>query len=394
MALPPTLNRALAATASIVTTELFNEGKSAANSPSEYPFARINENLDGRQCALCGRVHGMILKVGTKEYAEWRQPSHIGCRRVLSYISKDVQGTEATFERPDAELIRKHGHYHVDPGKHAEYRVPAEPAGRNFIVRRVKDPTTGEVKTVLDWAPWWEQVPQWKRELVLQARGTRDGAKLTPLLEQLGITNTQDPEQLRQATLLGLKDRVEGWITFEEHTPEFVKTARQLERKITKQDKERGYVVTPEGEVLYRKVGTEDNLQFTRAEREKYFVDNILIHNHPRGTSFSIGDIGSACVHGLAEVRVVGQVWRYIMRPPEDGWSAEFWERVKIRIATFTQDLEAAQGKLIAQGLLDPAEADMLLMHQVWEQMAEEFGFNYTREKNDAPRRAGRPKTQ
>lgn len=214
-ALPPSLERSLKVTASIVVTEMHNEGMSAANRPTDFPLAQISERLDRRACPLCRAVDGMILKVGTPEYAKWRQPSHINCRRRLIYISKDDTGAEADFEEPDAELIRKHGHFHVNPEKHAALRMPAEPAGRHVIVRRVKNLETGEIETRLDWAPWWEQVPQWKRDLVLKARGATDDVEVAAILDRLGISDLEDAGQLRQATLLGLKDRVEGWRTIQ-----------------------------------------------------------------------------------------------------------------------------------------------------------------------------------
>lgn len=211
--LPPSLQKSLQATATITVAELHNEGMAAANNPQEWPFAQISEILDHRTCPLCRRVDGMILRVGTPEYAKWRAPSHINCRRTLIYISREEQNVRVDFEEPDAELIRKHGHYHVNPEKHAELRIPAEPAGRHVVVRRVKNLETGEIGTRLDWAPWFEQVPQWQRDLVLQARATSDEAQLTQILEKLGITDPTQGEGFRTVARLGLRDRIEGWVS-------------------------------------------------------------------------------------------------------------------------------------------------------------------------------------
>lgn len=211
-ALPKTLNRSLKATASLALTELFNEGKSAANDPSEWPLAKISERMDGDTCPLCASVDGKILKVGTPEYRQWKQPSHINCRRILVYIHKDEAADHPDFEAPDPELIRKHGHYHLNPEKHAALRIPAEPAGRQVIVRRVKDLATGEVRTVLDWAPWWDKVPKWKRKLVLDAR-VADDDELPDILSKLGLTDTKNAAHLEEAARLGLRDRVEGFVT-------------------------------------------------------------------------------------------------------------------------------------------------------------------------------------
>jgi hypothetical protein len=211
--LPPSLQKSLQATATITVAELHNEGMAAANNPQEWPFAQISEILDNRTCPLCRRVDGMILRVGTPEHAKWRQPSHINCRRTLIYISKDEQNVRADFEEPEPELIKKHGHYHVQPDKYAELRIPAEPAGRHVVARRVKNLETGEIGTRLDWAPWFEQVPQWKRDLVLQARATADDVQLAQILEKLGITDPTGGDGFQTVARLGLRDRIEGWVT-------------------------------------------------------------------------------------------------------------------------------------------------------------------------------------
>lgn len=212
--LPPALLASLKATASLSITELTAEGMASANDPKLYPWVQISEILDARTCPLCAAVNGKVMSVDDPAYAKWRQPSHIGCRRLMSYISADSGGTIVTFKEPDAALIEKHGHYHLKPEKYAELKVPSEPGGRQFIARRVKNADTGEVKTVLEWAPWWEQIPAYKRDLVLKARAATDDTVLKGLIEQLGLNAIEDVnERLRQTVLLGLRDRLEGWIT-------------------------------------------------------------------------------------------------------------------------------------------------------------------------------------
>lgn len=213
MSLSARLQRSLQATATLTIAELHNEGQSAANNAEEWPYAQISEILDRATCRLCRRVDGKIVKVGSPEYRKWRGPSHINCRRTMVYIHRDEPNVQPDFEEPEAELIRKHGHYHTQPEKHAELRIPAEPAGRHVIVRRVKHLETGEIRTKLDWAPHWERVAQWKRDLVLKARATRDEVELAGILERLGLTDVSLPEQYHQLTLLGLRDRVDGWVT-------------------------------------------------------------------------------------------------------------------------------------------------------------------------------------
>lgn len=209
------VKRSLKATATISIAEAFTDGQLSV-SESSHPFARILEFLDSKICALCASVRGKVLRKDSDEFRKWRLPSHINCRRTISHLREG----EVNFEEPDPELVRKHGHYHLDPDKYAELRVPAEPAGRNFIRRRVKNPETGEVGVALDWAPWWEQIPQWKRDLVLQARGTTSATELRGILAKLGITDPTDPDQLREAMKLALEDRLKGFLTTNESGPD------------------------------------------------------------------------------------------------------------------------------------------------------------------------------
>lgn len=118
--------------------EDFNLGRDAALPLDEFPLAQIIETLDERVCPLCASVHGMILDRRSPEFAQWKAPSHINCRRVIAYIGKDEVNEDGSpvapdFQRPPDEIIQKHGHYHVDSKKYSELRVPSRPEGRDFI---------------------------------------------------------------------------------------------------------------------------------------------------------------------------------------------------------------------------------------------------------------------
>ncbi|HEU4753745.1 MAG TPA: hypothetical protein VFU47_11615, partial [Armatimonadota bacterium] len=372
MALPAHLNQALEATAALTVAELYNEGKSAANNPEEWPLAQISERLDGRTCPLCRAVDGKILKVGSPEYRQWRQPSHINCRRVMVYIHRDEQGAKPDFREPDAELIRKHGHYHLRPDRHAELRIPAEPAGRHVIVRRVRNLETGEISTRLDWAPWHEQHSEATRKLIVKARGTADPAELERILAELGVTNFNDPEQLRRVVLLGLRDRVEGWITLEE-TP-FERAARTIERKIAKRAQERAWIITPEGKTVYRKIGRRSEITF-RPDEQVHFEGNVFIHNHPGGTSFSPADVETAAKSGAVEFRLVTAKYRYILRPPAGGWPPNWWEETGEALFELHRgQVEGELRQLVRQGIMSEAEYEAARLDLIWERVAQDAG--------------------
>lgn len=131
----------LDATANVTVTSNYGLGRDAAMPADEFPLAEISETLDERVCQLCSMLDGQIVRRDSPEYDEFRWPSHINCRRIMIYIGKDeidIDGEpmQPTFVRPDDDIIAKHGHFHVDPNKYAELRIPSRPEGRDFIFVR------------------------------------------------------------------------------------------------------------------------------------------------------------------------------------------------------------------------------------------------------------------
>lgn len=200
----PSLNEGLAQT-QLPYVELL--GSVLAAVAGEVSSDRV---LKIRRRRFSGHVYN--LQTATGWYVANGIIAH-NCRRVLAYISRDESGVKATFERPPEKLIEEHGHYHIDPEAKAEFRSPAQPAGRNFIVHEIENPETGETKRWLEWAPWHDQLTKAQKQLILDARRTTTPEALKPVLEKLGITDPADPEQQRKLVLYGLRDRVEGWVT-------------------------------------------------------------------------------------------------------------------------------------------------------------------------------------
>ena len=132
--------RLLDQTAAVTVTDLYGLGRDAYDraDDAEWPNAQIIETLDKRTCLLCRRLHGMILARTDPRYQQYKHPSHINCRRIIAFIGRRELGDDGkplkpTFKDPDPELLRKHGHFHVDPDKYAPLRIPARPEGRDFI---------------------------------------------------------------------------------------------------------------------------------------------------------------------------------------------------------------------------------------------------------------------
>lgn len=59
------------------------------------------------------------------------------------------------------------------------------------------------------------------------------------------------------------------------------------------------------------------------AEEEKYLRNTITTHNHPRGTSFSSGDLKTTVAFNSKELRVVTKDYTYSMKRPKGGWGKD-----------------------------------------------------------------------
>jgi hypothetical protein len=166
--LPEIMNQHLTMTATVIVGELDAEARAELADLALWPLAQIVEVLDERTCPLCEYVDGMILDRRSPEFERWRNPSHINCRRTLAYVSSrereigpDGQPipTRPDFVEPPAALIYKHGHFVVDPERYSPLRIPAQPEGRDFVFKRIRDPESGDLVSVLHWRTRMYEIP-------------------------------------------------------------------------------------------------------------------------------------------------------------------------------------------------------------------------------------------
>ena len=54
----------------------------------------------------------------------------------------------------------------------------------------------------------------------------------------------------------------------------------------------------------------------------------IVTHNHPSGASLSMPDVRLAMRLQMAEMRAVGKLYRYSIKPGPGGWSEDLWKNV------------------------------------------------------------------
>ena len=169
---------------------------------------------------------------------------------------------------------------------------------------------------------------------------------------------------------------------------------RRKEEELRLQRFESAYAVDEQGIILLDKIGEQYEVALTYSERERLLDAQgvIFTHNHPRGwdyatddprragNSFSPEDIELACEVEVVEMRVVTPRFRFSMKPPEQGWSLEYWNDTlapvcqRLRRAT---EMELVRARL--QGRLTKPEVEASLWHDVWTRVAAELELVYTR---------------
>jgi len=156
------------------------------------------------------------------------------------------------------------------------------------------------------------------------------------------------------------------------------------ERKIVRSSNERAVVFDEDGKRLFQKEGQPSSVQFTQDELKK-IADQTLTHNHPGGKSFSSDDVRIAATYKLREMRAVTNEYLHSLRPPEDGWSYEFWSStIKPSYVMHDQDVFQEFSRAINQGTMTVTQAEQAHFHEVWTRVARNTGIKYSRQRRGA----------
>ena len=155
----PAIVRAVDLTGSILVVETTNEARLAVAATAGT--GRVAFSAVGDTCPLCRALDGLVFAAESDEAKRFTPPLHINCDCLWVAVEDDEEGPVETFTPERAEVIEilavQHGHFIPPPedldwkSRYEPLRVPASPAKRDFVVRRVKDPETGEIVTELRW---------------------------------------------------------------------------------------------------------------------------------------------------------------------------------------------------------------------------------------------------
>lgn len=117
-------------------------------------------------------------------------------------------------------------------------------------------------------------------------------------------------------------------------------------------------------------------------------------HNHPQGWKyperdprragylFSANDVKSACWASLSLLRVVTPQFRYMMKPPPQGWDDTYWEKVlqPEYQQVYQEVLVELKAQVQARQIL-LARAESVFRHLVWSRVTARLGLKYVREE-------------
>jgi len=160
-----------------------------------------------------------------------------------------------------------------------------------------------------------------------------------------------------------------------------VQALRKTEAQLIKRKTEKVVVFADDGTIVFEKAGGESSVSFTPDEL-RLFENNILTHNHPRGSSFSMDDVALATFWNLKGIRACGSQYRYYLNRPASGWSREMWKKkIKPLAEKIDNDVFQRFSELINKGELTPEEANYRHWHEVWSRVAKEVGLDYGREE-------------
>ncbi len=158
-------------------------------------------------------------------------------------------------------------------------------------------------------------------------------------------------------------------------------TIKETEAKLITRKTEKAVVFADDGTIVFEKAGGESSVSFTPDEL-RLFENNILTHNHPSGSSFSMDDVELATFWNLKGIRACGSQHRYYLNRPASGWSREIWKKkIKPLAEKIHNDVFRQFSELINKGKLTPEEANYRHWHEVWSRVAKEVGLDYGREE-------------
>jgi len=138
------------------------------------------------------------------------------------------------------------------------------------------------------------------------------------------------------------------------------------------------------GKVMKTRLG--DKVSIDLSDMVYAMKDNILLHNHPSGSSFSPDDVMCTLTNGLKEVRAFGKEYEYIYRPEKAIPKTPANKDKRLSIAGFLDDQNAAmydkQDPKVKTGEMSVKAAALNHWHEIMTEFVKKFGGVYERHKS------------
>jgi len=145
-------NAPLVAGVRVSVTSAIRLGGMEVVDPKRFPLVEIRARVDA--CPFCQAMNRKVFRKDA--FNAYLPPFHINCRCIAVHLQEGV--AQENFDPNEVEPLLRHAHFVADRVKGREIRyealqVPARVEGRDFIFRRVKDPTTGRWVSKLTFRP-------------------------------------------------------------------------------------------------------------------------------------------------------------------------------------------------------------------------------------------------
>jgi hypothetical protein len=166
-------NAPLVAGVRVSVTSAIRLGGMEVVDPKRFPLVEIRARADA--CPFCQAMNRKVFRKDA--FNAYLPPFHINCRCIVVHLQEGM--AQENFDPNEVEPLLKHAHFVADRVKGREVRyealqVPARVEGRDFIFRRVKDPTTGRWVSKLEFRPGEERMVQFRGlENLLPPKGER-----------------------------------------------------------------------------------------------------------------------------------------------------------------------------------------------------------------------------
>lgn len=144
---------------------------------------------------------------------------------------------------------------------------------------------------------------------------------------------------------------------------------------------ETAIVYDADGNVVFKKKGTADEVKFTAEERKK-MKGCVVTHNHPNGGGFSGADIYFAKKYKITEMRACEGRGAFVIKTPKK-WPAEFTsaDAVDKAINSIYANVGSKYRDIAAQNGISPIAYLNDIEIETFEEFSKKYGFEFRWEK-------------